>query len=122
MHSYLAKSCLRLMSDSLRQDICDLGSPGALTSQLSSSELEKCISAELRYACCYWVSHIQRSEAPLRDGEQTHHFLQKHLLHWLEVLSLIGKVPDSVRMVTELLFRVSCPVYCFYKNLLTKLI
>jgi hypothetical protein len=118
MHWYLAKSCLQLMSDSLRKDICDLVCPGALISQLNSSHVEQRISAELQYACHYWVSHIQRSEASLHDGDQAHRFLQKHFLHWLEVLSLIGKLPDSIRMVTELQSKaVSYSRSHFYKYL-----
>ena len=102
VHWDLAKNCLQLMSNSLKKDICDLRSPGTLASQVCRSQVEQRIPVELQYACCYWVSHIQRSEACLRHGDQTHQFLQKHFLHWLEALSLIGKVSDSIRMVTDL--------------------
>lgn len=101
-HRDLAKGCIRLMSGNLSKDICNLGSPGILRSQLSRCKLEQYISAELRYSCRYWVFHILHGEKVLRDGEQTHLFIQKHFLHWIEVLSLIGEVADSVRMVAEL--------------------
>ena len=102
MHQDLANSCLGLMSKGLKVDICHLGLPGALVNELSNSKVKQHISAELRYACRYWVSHIQRIEGSLHDGDDTHKFLQAHFLHWLEVLSLIGHLPDSVRMVIEL--------------------
>jgi hypothetical protein len=90
------------MSNSLKKNICSLRGPGALTSELSRSEIEQCIPTELQYACLYWVSHIQWSEPCLYNIEQVHQFLQKDFLHWLEALSLTGKLSDSVRMLTNL--------------------
>jgi hypothetical protein len=101
-HKALANSCLRLMSDGLRRDICDLQAPGALASEVDSSRVEQCLPTGLQYACRYWVQHLQRSKALLYDDGQVHTFLREHLLHWLEALSLIGKTSDSVQMVTDL--------------------
>jgi hypothetical protein len=101
-HEALAESSLRLMFNSLRRDICALNAPGALTSAVGSSRIEQCLPADLQYACCYWVQHLQQSEARLCDNDQVHKFLQKHLLHWLEALSLIKKTSDSIRMVIAL--------------------
>jgi len=101
-HKALAESCLRFMSENLKRDICDLRAPGALASKVDNSWVEKCFPADLQYACCYWVQHLQRSKARLCDNSQVHAFLREHLLHWLEALSLIGKISDSVQMVTSL--------------------
>jgi hypothetical protein len=101
-HRALAKSCLRLMSDNLKNDICDLQVPGILASEVGGSRVEQCLSVDLQYACRYWVQHLQRSKALLSDNGQAHKFLREHLLHWLEALSLIGKISDSVKMVTDL--------------------
>jgi hypothetical protein len=101
-HKALAESSLRLMFNSLRRDICGLNAPGALASAVGSSRIEQCLPADLQYACCYWVQHLQRSEARLCDNDQVHKFLQKHFLHWLEALGLIRKTSDSIRMVTVL--------------------
>jgi hypothetical protein len=102
MHGTLAKSCLLLISGSLKRDICGLRVPGALSSKVDNSCVEQCLPADLQYACRYWVQHLQRSEARLYDNDHVHKFLQNHFLHWLEALSLIGKTPDSVRMMTAL--------------------
>ena len=102
MHRDLANSCLRLMSKSLKMDISQSNLPWTPISELSNSKVKQHISTELRYACRYWVSHVYRSEGSLHDGDDIHKFLQAHFLHWLEVLSLIGNLPDSVRMVIEL--------------------
>jgi hypothetical protein len=101
-HEALAASSLRLMCNSLTRDICGLNAPGTLASAVGSNRIEQCLPADLQYACCYWVQHLQRSEARLDDNDQVHIFLQEHFLHWLEALSLIGKTSDSIRMVTAL--------------------
>jgi hypothetical protein len=101
-HETLAESCLRLMSENLKRDICDLRAPGALASKIDNSWVKQCLPADLQYACRYWVQHLQRSKVRLCDNSQVHTFLWDHLLHWLEALSLIGKTSDSVGMVTAL--------------------
>ena len=90
------------MSSNLKRDICDLRAPDALASRVDYRQLEQRLPAELQYACCYWVQHLRQSKAVLSDNDQVHTFLQVHLLHWLEVLSLLGKTSDSVKMVTDL--------------------
>jgi NACHT domain len=101
-HGSLAESCLRLMSNNLRRDVCRLRIPGAIASEVERGKIEQYLPASLQYACRYWVQHLQRSEAKLCDNDHVHKFLQKHFLHWLETLSLCGKTPDSVGMVTAL--------------------
>ena len=39
---------------------------------------------------------------PLRDQDAVYTFLQKHFLHWLEALSLIGRISDSIAMIGNL--------------------
>lgn len=101
-HGALAESCLLLMSQNLKRDICDLRSTGTLTKEVESCRVEQCLSADLQYACRYWVQHLQRSEARLVDDCQIHKFLRNHFLHWLEALSLIGKVSEGCDAVIEL--------------------
>jgi hypothetical protein len=105
-HEALAESCLRLMSENLKRNICHLRTPGALASEVKSCQVEQCLPVDLQYACRYWAQHLQRSEARLCDNNHVHKFLQKHFLHWLEALSLIGKMPDSVGIATALQFMV----------------
>jgi hypothetical protein len=101
-HQTLTDNCLRLMSDKLDQDICNLCAPGALASSVDSSRIERSLPAELRYACLHWVQHLQRSKAYPCDDSPVHVFLQKHLLHWLEALSLLGKVSEGVLAIISL--------------------
>ena len=62
------------------------------------------------YACCFWIDHlcaaalnaINGEEALLVDVGEIHRFLQQHFLHWLESLSLLGKVSDVTRKISNL--------------------
>ena len=54
-HEDLAESCLRLMLNSLRRDICELRAPGSLACAVGSSKIEQCLPRDLQYACRYWV-------------------------------------------------------------------
>jgi hypothetical protein len=99
-HGDLADACMRLMSATLKRDICDLRRPGALTNDVEGSRVEQCLPPAVQYACLYWVQHLQRSGAQLYD--QVHQFLREHLLHWLEALSLMRKTSEGVIAITSL--------------------
>src|SRR2546423_14745292 len=64
--------------------------------------VENCLPADVRYACRYWVHHVIEARKPLRDQDAVYTFLQKHFLHWLEALSLIGRISDSIAMIGNL--------------------
>ena len=101
-HQILASRCISLLSSSLGQDICGLGIPGVLVTDIQSSRVEKCLPPEVQYACLYWVQHLQKSGELLHDDSQIHQFLQVHLLHWLEALSLIRKITEGILAIISL--------------------
>jgi hypothetical protein len=70
--------------------------PGSQTSQVENSRIEKCLPPEVQYACLYWTRHVQKSGAQLRDNDEVHQFLQKHILYWLEALGWIGKTVEGI--------------------------
>ena len=80
-YQILAANCIRLMSNSLKQDIYDLDTPGALVTDIENSQVEQYLSPEVQYACLYWIEHLQKSGAQLYDNDQVHQFLEVHLLH-----------------------------------------
>ena len=96
IHWALANSCIRIMSDKLKKDICNLYLPGTLASEVDDNQIEQFIPEELRYACSYWVQHLQESKSPLLDNGDVHLFLRKHLLFWLEALSLLKKISEGI--------------------------
>ena len=105
-HDLLADRSLRLMSDSLRRDVCGLRRPGILIQKIDNNIIGRHLPAHVQYACCYWVHHLKESGAFLKDNKQVHTFLQEHFLHWLEALGLIKKISDGavmVRLLEEML-------------------
>ena len=101
-HQTLAASCIRLMSKSLKQDICRVDSPGVLATNVESSRVEQCLPPEVQYACLYWVEHLQKGGTQLQDNDQVHQFLKVHLLHWLEALGWMRRFPDGICAITSL--------------------
>ena len=101
-HESLANDCIRVMSNHLKKDMCDLKAPGTLASEVTSDQIEQCLTLELRYACQYWAMHLLKSEIQLHHNDQISNFLNQHLLHWLETMSLIGKTSEGVLAISSL--------------------
>jgi hypothetical protein len=101
-HQTLADRCIRLMSTSLKQDICGLNTSGMLATDVESSRVDKYLPFEVQYACIYWIQHLQKSSAQFRDNDQVHQFLQEHLLHWFEALGWMGKFSEGIYAISSL--------------------
>ena len=120
VHLVVAKRCLELL-DGLGQDMCDLKLPDSRPSDVPRSELDRRISPELRYACRFWVRHLERlgdsgrKSAGVVDEGKVHVFLRTKFLFWLEALSLIGAMSLCSPAIDSLLriVKVSKPIYCF---------
>lgn len=110
-HEHLANMCLSFMSHHLKRDICGLKAPDASCSTVPCDRVEQCLPAELQYACRYWAQHLQKSDLHPQDDGPVHVFLQEHLLHWLEALSLMRKTSEGVLAITylESILRVNEP-------------
>lgn len=102
-HERLASHCLQLMSgpNGLRQNMCDL-QPGTLRSEVDEGKVTTHLPPELQYACRYWVYHLKQSQRLLSDEATVDTFLQKHFLHWLEAMSLIGDTNKCVSLLETL--------------------
>jgi hypothetical protein len=103
-HGKLASCCVELMSapGNLRQNMCSLSGAGVLKSEINEGTLGSSLPPEMQYACRYWVEHLERSQQSIADGDTSHVFLQTHLLHWLEVMGLIGETSQCVRLLARL--------------------
>ncbi len=102
IHWALAHACIWIMSNKLKNDICNLHLPGTLASDVNKNQIEQFIPEELQYACSYWVQHLQESKNLLLDNGSVHLFLQKYLLFWFEALSLIGKTCEGINALISL--------------------
>ncbi|KAF5851816.1 hypothetical protein GGP41_000555 [Bipolaris sorokiniana] len=103
-HKRLASYCLECMSglSGLHPDICSLLEPGVLRSEIDEGTITSSLSPDLQYACRYWVEHLKQGQQDILDGDTTHLFLQKHLLHWLEAISLTRELSRCVDLLDSL--------------------
>lgn len=101
-HRALVDNSIRLMTSSLKPDICNLDTYGVFATEIDSSQVQQSIPPEVQYACLYWIDHLQRSGGQLYDGDQVHQFLLAHVLNWLEALSWMRKVSEGIRAITSL--------------------
>jgi hypothetical protein len=108
-HRDLVQNCLRTMSGgTLRKDICGLKRPGVFINSIDNDKITRCLPMHVQYACQYWVRHLQqlnaeeREKLGFKDYGKVHDFLQENFLHWLEALSLMGKISEGVLMIQSL--------------------
>jgi hypothetical protein len=105
-HSRLALRCLQIMNADLRRDICDLWDPSILNCNIPDLDqrLDSNASLPLRYACKYWHVHLKSVSCFHPDLiTALDLFCTRHLLHWLELLSLIDGVRGALRDLPSLL-------------------
>jgi hypothetical protein len=101
-HQSLAKHCLRIMRGALQENICDLSFPGMRQSSVDSGQLEKRMPSQLQYACMHWVHHQTSGKPELSDDKNVYGFLTTHFLHWLEAMSLLGRVKECLGALRSL--------------------
>ncbi len=89
-HHHLAHSCLNLVLDDLKFNICGLES-----SYLSNKDVEdlkvrivKHLPPALSYACRFWDDHLGRLDFETDLFGKLQSFFEKKFLFWLEALSL----------------------------------
>jgi hypothetical protein len=112
-HLRIAKRCLHVMDRLLKLNICGLErNEWHRHRDQILHRIQHGVSPCLAYACTYWASHLVAAlndEAGF-DSEVTElleRFASRHLLTWLETLSVIGRVDiaysslDMVRTLTQ---------------------
>jgi hypothetical protein len=102
VHARLARNCLQLLGQSLHADMCSLGLPDARPSVVDASVMAKDLPPHIRYACQYWVAHVRQSQDLDSLSQSVYMFMQTHMLHWLETLSLLERLDDGVEMLGSL--------------------
>jgi hypothetical protein len=103
-HQMLAENYIKLLSTTLKQDICGVTKPGTFVTDIKSNQIEQCLPPEVQYACLYWVGHLQKGGAQLQDDDDVDQFLRTHFLHWLEALSWMQKMSEAVLQILSLEF------------------
>ena len=104
-HLELALDCLKLMSNSLEQNLLSLPNY-ALNSEVKDlqARTNDNISTALKYACKSWCNHLIEVKGDISGIiPALHAFLQERFLAWLEVLSVIGATRDAVVALERLM-------------------
>ncbi|KAH8807393.1 hypothetical protein F5884DRAFT_341401 [Xylogone sp. PMI_703] len=106
-HTELFKRCLWVLSNSLKRDICNLNDEGIETSDISRPQIKEHIPLSVQYAAQYWTNHLHNSGIvdQLIDNpvlEDIYSFLEKHFLHWLELLSINQAGAEAVAIIETL--------------------
>src|SRR6266702_683619 len=103
-HHQLAHSCLGLLLNELKFNICDLESSYLANKDVYNlnSQIDKNISPALLYACRFWDDHLEHIdfEADLFGKLRT--FFERKFLFWLEALSLTSDMRLASRAVSAL--------------------
>ena len=116
-HADLAIRCLDVLCKGLRKDVCDLKSPDTSPQQVSEDVLNDRLPKHVQYACQHWIGHLecaspqQRTRLGLRDGGEVHDFFQKRFLYWMEAMSLMGKMSETVLMMKILSATLKVGIY-----------
>jgi hypothetical protein len=110
------------MSNSLKLDVCGQVAPRTLVADVESSRIEQRLPPEVRYACLYWIQHLQKSDVQPCDDDKVHQFLEVHLLHWLEALGWMGKTLEGILAIFSLETQIPVSLlYSITREILTNL-
>jgi hypothetical protein len=115
-HKMLALKCLEHMNRTLKYNICGIPKERIWSRRETTNSREGSgkISDALKYSCLYWASHLAEVQASGTDLVPTlRHFLHKHLLHWIECLSILGELQTglkSLESASDALFVSGSPI------------
>ena len=92
----LALRCISLLNKELRENMCDMTLP--FLSQ------KKTLPEAISYACQFWMDHVCLISNMTDDiSNQIKNFLDKHLLHWMEVMAILKCHDRTIRSIDNLM-------------------
>lgn len=102
-HTIIATRCLFAMKTLLRRDMCNVNDSSKLNIEIPDlAERIQChIPLPLQYACRHWAFHVSHSEINDELFEHLEYFCAKNMLHWLEVVSLLGELDNAVEALYD---------------------
>jgi hypothetical protein len=99
-HQRLTSRCL-YVCDSLRKNICGI-KYGTKRVEIDNKTIFHCLPPELQYSCRYWAYHLTQSKETIIAMDEALLFLEKHFLHWIEAMSLLGLASEVVGSISLL--------------------
>ena len=106
-HTEIMLSCLRVMNERLKKDICELGDCASLSDVKDLSTQRKAyIWDVLGYACHFWTHHLIGAATSSPGIENVYKAIDKffttNLLLWIEVLSLMGILDVGIHALNNI--------------------
>ena len=105
-HAEVLLSCLNLMGERLKRNICNLDDYAVLSEVTDLSTYKKVhIGEALEYACRFWSKHllmVPSSSSHVGEVQKAiEKFFTRHLLYWIEVLALTGNLGVGVHAIND---------------------
>ena len=105
-HAEILLSCLKLMGERLKRNICNLDDYAVLSEVKDLSTYKKDhIGDALEYACQFWTKHLLGipSVSPCVEEAQKaiNQFFTTHFLHWIEVLVLTKDLGGGIYAINN---------------------
>jgi hypothetical protein len=94
-HLLFAECCLHALNGHLRYNICRIGDLSLFNADIPNlkTHIDRYVPAFVRYACLFWavhwLEHLRAAGDKCRIPLGLFTFCNHHLLHWVELLSLI---------------------------------
>ena len=104
-HHQLAHSCVGLMLDKLKFNICELESSYLANSDVPDveSRISKYIPPALSYSCIFWDKHLERFAFEHDLFMKLQSLFEAKFLFWLEVLSMKNSLGLALPALSSLL-------------------
>jgi hypothetical protein len=105
-HQEMLFSCLSLMKERLKRNICNLHDH-AILSEIEDLPTHRrvYIGDALEYACWFWTKHLVEIPSSSHDVDEVHKAINKffttQLLYWIEVLSVTGNLNVGVYAIND---------------------
>ena len=106
-HMEIVLSCLNLMEERLKKNICGLDDYAVLSEVQDISDRMKIhIGDALEYVCCFWTKHLlnipHSSPGIEKVWQAIDMFSTTHLLFWIEALSMMGNLSIAVHALNDI--------------------
>ena len=106
-HTEILLSCLDLMKERLRRNICRLDDYTILSEVKDLSACQKDhIGDALEHACCFWTKHLLGISGSSPNVNEVHkaidNFFTTCLLFWFEALSLMGNLDSGIHALSDI--------------------